>query len=139
MVICLIWLSAARLSVFISFLIVVPIVYQNVRNALDNINPELTDLGRMEKISYPRMLFDVLFPEIAPAIHSTASVTAGMAWKAGVAAEIIGTPKGSIGKQLYLAKIYLDTDDLLAWTVIIVVISVLFEKLFVFLLKKLWN
>ena len=64
------------------------------------------------------------------------TVTTGMAWKAGVAAEIIGTPNGSVGQQLYLAKIYLDTDDLLAWTVIIVVISVLSEKLFLFFLKK---
>lgn len=58
-----------------------------------------------------------------------------MAWKAGVAAEIIGTPNGSIGKMLYLAKIYLDTDDLLAWTVIIVLLSVLFEKVFMLILK----
>jgi NitT/TauT family transport system permease protein len=59
-----------------------------------------------------------------------------MAWKAGVAAEIIGTPDGSIGKMLYLSKIYLDTDDLLAWTVIIVIISVSSEKLFMWVLKK---
>ena len=60
-----------------------------------------------------------------------------MAWKAGVAAEVIGTPNGSIGKQLYLSKIYLDTDDLLAWTVILVLISVLFEKAFIWAIKKL--
>ena len=58
-----------------------------------------------------------------------------MAWKAGVAAEIIGMPKGSVGQMLYMSKIYLDTDDLLAWTVIIVVLSVIFEKLVVLTLK----
>jgi len=56
-----------------------------------------------------------------------------MAWKAGVAAEIIGIPEGSIGKCLYLSKIYLDTRDLLAWTVVIVVLSVAFEKIVVLL------
>ena len=53
----------------------------------------------------------------------------------GVAAEIIGMPKGSVGQMLYMSKIYLDTDDLLAWTVIIVVLSVIFEKLVVLALK----
>ena len=57
----------------------------------------------------------------------------------GVAAEIIGTPDGSIGKQLYYAKIYLDTDDLLCWTVIIVIISVAFEKLFMLLLRRFYR
>ena len=52
-----------------------------------------------------------------------------------VAAEIIGMPKGSVGQMLYMSKIYLDTDDLLAWTVIIVVLSVIFEKLVVLALK----
>ena len=55
-----------------------------------------------------------------------------------VAAEIIGTPDGSIGKQLYYAKIYLDTDDLLCWTLIIVIISVAFEKLFMLLVRRLY-
>lgn len=66
-------------------------------------------------------------------------MTTGMAWKAGIAAEIIGVPNGSIGKMLYTAKIYLDTDDLLAWTVIIVVISVVAEKVFLAGLSRLLN
>ena len=69
-------------------------------------------------------------PKLRPFLLSACRVTTGMAWKAGIAAEIIGVPNGSIGKMLYTAKIYLDTDDLLAWTVIIVVISVVAEKVF---------
>lgn len=135
-VICLIWLSVSRLSIFISFLIVVPITYQNILNALKNIDNSVLDLGRLEDMSYVRMLKDVLLPQIREDIVSTVSITTGMSWKAGIAAEIIGTPNGSIGKQLYLAKIYLATDDLLAWTVIIVILSVLFEKITIALLKK---
>ena len=52
-----------------------------------------------------------------------------------MAAEIIGIPEGSVGEKLYMSKIYLDTDDLFAWTVVIVVISFLFEKLVVSLFK----
>ena len=58
-------------------------------------------------------------------------------WKAGVAAEVIGLPDGSIGERLYEAKVYLNTPDLFAWTVVIVLVSLVFEKLFLFLLDRL--
>ena len=136
-VICLIWLSTRVLSVFISFLIVFPIVYQNIFTAIEGIPTELVDLGRLEHIGYAKRVKEIYLPQIAPTLVATAKLTVGMAWKAGVAAEIIGTPSLSIGKELYLSKIYLDTDDLLAWTVIIVLLSVVFEKLVVAVLKKL--
>ena len=135
-VICLIWLSTRNLSVFISFLIVFPITYQNILSALRGISRELIDLSRLEDMGYFRKVKDLYLPQISAGLISTASLTAGMAWKAGVAAEIIGTPSPSIGKELYLSKIYLDTDDLLAWTVIIVILSVACEKAIVALLKR---
>ena len=54
-----------------------------------------------------------------------------------IAAEIIGIPKGSIGENLYNAKIYLETPDLFAWTFVIIAVSVLFEKIFQWLLSLL--
>ena len=79
-----------------------------------------------------------IHPRLLQSVHLCRYSSGGqyfMSWKAGVAAEIIGTPDGSIGKQLYYAKIWVDTDDLLCWTVIIVICSVTFEKLFMALLK----
>ena len=61
-----------------------------------------------------------------------------MSWKAGVAAEVIGIPDGSIGEKLYEAKVYLSSADLFAWTVVIVFISILFEKIFLFILKQFY-
>ncbi len=136
-VICLIWLSARNLSVFISFLIVLPVIYQNVLSGLRAADPGMEEMARVFRMRWYRKLRYITIPQLKPFLLSACSVTTGMAWKAGVAAEIIGTPNGSIGKMLYLAKIYLDTDDLLAWTVIIVVISVLSEKLFMCALKRI--
>ena len=50
--------------------------------------------------------------------------------KAGVAAEVIGLPNGSIGDALYRAKITLSTGELFAWTFVIILLSAAFEKLF---------
>ena len=135
-VICLIWLSARNLSVFISFLIVLPVIYQNVLVGLRSKNRQLQEMAEVFGLSWFRRLRHITLPQLKPFLISACSVTTGVAWKAGVAAEIIGTPNGSIGKQLYLAKIALDTDDLLAWTVIIVTVSVLSEKMFMRALKR---
>lgn len=135
-VICLIWLSNENLAVFISFLIVLPVVYGNVLQGIKSEDENMRELGRVFRMPLLRRIAYIHLPQLKPFLLSACSTALGMAWKAGVAAEIIGIPDGSIGKQLYYAKIYLDTDDLLCWTVIIVIISVLFEKLFMWLLKR---
>ena len=138
-VICLIWLSARNLSVFISFLIVIPIIYQNVLEGLRAENREMQAVATVFQLPWRKRFRYIELPKIRPFLLSACRVTTGMAWKAGIAAEIIGVPNGSIGKMLYTAKIYLDTDDLLAWTVIIVVISVVAEKVFLAVLSRLLN
>lgn len=136
-VICLVWLSVQNLSIFISFLIVLPVIYQNILTGLKSRNQEMEEMAMIFRLTPLRKLKYVTIPHLRPYLLSACTVTAGMAWKAGVAAEIIGTPSGSIGKMLFLAKTYLATDDLLAWTVIIVAVSVLSEKLFLWILKFL--
>lgn len=138
-VICLIWLSAEKLSVFISFLIVLPVVYGNVLEGIKSEDKLMLEVGTVFRMPLLRRLLYIHLPQLKPFIMSACATALGMAWKAGVAAEIIGTPDGSIGKQLFYSKIYLDTDDLLCWTVLIVIVSVLFEKFFMLGLKALYG
>jgi len=72
-------------------------------------------------------------------VLSGASTALGMAWKSGVAAEVIGIPTGSIGESLYQAKVYLDSSGLLAWTAVIVLLSMLFEKAVLALLRLFYR
>ena len=60
-----------------------------------------------------------------------------MAWKAGVAAEVLGMVSGTIGRQLYDAKIYLETPKLFAWTAVVILLSVGMERLFSWLVERL--
>ena len=73
--------------------------------------------------------------EVLPFFRTGCIVALGLCWKAGIAAEVIGIPKNSIGEHLYNAKVYLDTPDLFAWTLVIVIVSLVFEKLFLGLLS----
>ena len=68
-----------------------------------------------------------------PYFRTAVSLGLGLCWKAGAAAEVIGLPAGSVGERLYTAKVYFQTPDLFAWTVTIVAVSVLFERLFLIL------
>ena len=137
-IIALIWLSSKNISVFISFLMVLPVIYNNVLGGIKNTDPKMTEMAEVFRISWARKLRYIWIPSIQPYLFTACSVALGMAWKAGVAAEVIGIPAGSIGEELYSAKAYLMTEDLFAWTVIIVLISVTFEKLVLWLLGKIY-
>ena len=79
----------------------------------------------------------VYLPEIMPSFTAACSVGLGFCWKSGIAAEIIGIPSGSIGEKMYKAKLFLNTKELLAWTVVVISISIIFEKVFIKLIKLL--
>ncbi|MEG1294666.1 MAG: nitrate ABC transporter permease, partial [Clostridium sp.] len=74
-------------------------------------------------------------PALIPYLKSSVNTALGMSIKSGVAAEVIGVPDFSIGEKLYTAKIYLSTADLFAWTLVIILVSWLFEKLFLRLIE----
>ena len=137
-ILCLLWFSYGQLTVFIAFLIAFPVIYSNVLQGLKSTDPRMLEMARAFRVPAGRKLFYIQMPAVYPYLLSAGGVAVGMAWKAGVAAEVIGVIHGSIGRKLYDAKIYFQNADLLCWTVIIILLSVAGEKLFVFLLRKLY-
>ena len=132
-ILCLIWLSSGSLGIFISFLMVLPIIYTNMLHGLMSTDRKMLEMAEIFNVTRLRRLKYIYLPQLKPYIVSACSVSIGLSWKAGIAAEVIGIPAGSIGERLYEAKIYLDSADLFAWTAVIVAVSVLFEKLFLHL------
>ena len=127
-ILALIWFSSENLSVLISFLMVLPVIYVNVLGGIRCVDRQLLEMAqvfRMPKIGVVRYIY---VPQVMPHFYTACSVSLGMCWKAGVAAEVIGMPKGSVGERLQQAKVYLDTPDLFAWTLVIVAASLVFEK-----------
>ena len=134
-ILCLIWIPSKNLSVFISFLMVLPVIYTNILEGIRQTDSKILEMAKVFQVNPGRKIRYIYVSQVLPYFLSACRLSLGMCWKAGVAAEIIGMPRGSVGQMLYMSKIYLDTDDLLAWTVIIVVLSVIFEKLVVLALK----
>ena len=79
----------------------------------------------------------IYIPSVLPYMMAACRTALGLSWKAGVAAEVIGVTKNSIGRQLYYSKIYLETADLFAWTAVVIFLSLLLEKLFVWAMNRL--
>ena len=134
-VLALMWLTSRELSVFISFLMVIPIIYTNILSGIKSSSREMDKVATVFRMPLGKRILYIWIPRIKPFMLSACSIALGLSWKAGVAAELIGIPKNSLGEMLYYSKIYFNTLDLFAWTVIIVLLSIGFEKLFISLLK----
>lgn len=134
-ILCLVWLSSRRLSVFIVFLVVTPVIYTNILAGIKNLDLKMKDMARVFGINGLRRLVYVYLPELKTYIIAAFALATGMAFKAGIAAEVIGTPGGSVGKMLYNAKVYLETPELFAWTLVIIVLSVVVEQVILGLVK----
>ena len=123
----LVWIKTDRVPQFISMLMVLPIIYGSVTSAADSVDPKLTEAARLFALKPFAQLKFLYFPAILPQFSGACVTALGLAWKSGIAAEIICTPKASIGRRLYETKLYLETADLFAWTLAVILLSLLLE------------
>ena len=136
-IVALIWIPSRRLSVLISFLIALPVLYEGVLAAISRTDPQLLEMAHVFRMSPVNRLIHLYLPAVLPHFRAAAVTAMGLAWKSGVAAEVIGVPGGSIGEKLYKAKVYLATPDLFAWTLTIVLLSLLCTRALSLLLDLL--
>ncbi len=130
-ILTLVWLKSSTVPAFISFLMVFPVVWTSVSEGIRRTDKKLLEMAKIYNFGTVNTIKLIYIPSVLP-FFKTACVTGlSLAWKSGIAAEVICTPKFSIGKQLYNSKIYLETPELFAWTAVVVIMSVIVEKLFV--------
>ena len=135
-VLLLIWVGSGAVSGLAVFLMAFPALYLAVLEGLDQSGDAVHEMLVSFCVSRPRRFCAHVWQRVLPYASAASKNACGMAWKAGVAAELIGTPRGSMGERVYQAKILFETADLFAWTVLIVVCSFLCERLFVWLLTQ---
>lgn len=138
-VLLLIWFGSSNLSFFVSVMIAFPPIYLNVLEGLEQTDKGLLEVAEVFRMPVFNKLMFIYRQSVAPYLVSSVSLAIGMSFKAGVAAEIIGTPDFSMGERIYMSKIYLDTAGVLSWMITVIAVCFCFEKLFVFLVKKAVN
>lgn len=128
-VLLLIWWGSSFLAVAICFLVVLPGIYIGALEGLKAADKRLLEMAEVFRLPFRNRFFYIYRPALKPFLYSSMKVALGMCWKSGVAAEVIGIPDYSIGERIYMSKIYLDTAGVFAWTAVVILMSVVFEKL----------
>lgn len=128
-ILALIWAGSENLSVLISFLVSFPVIYIHTLGGLQSVDGKLLQMAAVFRMPPRNRIRYIYLPALLPYLADSFRITLGLCWKSGVAAEVIGVPMHSIGEKLYMAKIYLSTDELFAWTFVVIILSAAFEKL----------
>ena len=136
-ILALLWVRGGNLSICISFLMVLPIIYINMLEGFTQVDRKLLEMAAVFRLSNAKKIKYIYLPQIMPYFTAACTTSLGLCWKSGIAAEVIGLPNGSMGNRLYETKLYMDTAEMFAWTVVIVLISFLVERGFLWLLNKI--
>lgn len=132
----LLWFRGAKVSVFVITLVVLPLLTQNVFEGIRSIDPELSEMVTLYRVKKSRLLFKFYLPSILPFLASGISNGLGLTWKVSIAAEVLAYPAWGIGTQMDTARVYLQTEKVFAWTVVVIGIGLFFDYLTDFLLRR---
>ncbi len=135
-ILALVWIKSYNLSIFICFLMVFPIFTESVRQGLQAADRELLEVAYVFRFSLWKKIRLIYLPSLRPQLITALSTSIGFAWKAGIAGEVFARPKLGIGSRLFDSKVYLETTDVFVWTLVIVLISMVIEKLIRHLLSR---
>lgn len=129
-ILALLWIKSTNVPVFIAFLMVLPIMWSNVSTGIKSTDLKLLEMAKVYNFGRIKTIRFIYVPQCIDYFYTACIMGIGFAWKAGIAAEVICTPKFSVGANLYNAKIYLETPQLFAWTIVVILMSIVFEKMF---------
>ncbi len=135
-ILALVWIPSTHVPSFTSFLMVTPIIWANMINGIKKTDKNLLQMAASYRFGLVKTVKRVYLPSVMPYFTAACTTGMGLAWKAGISAEVLSVTPLSIGRQIYNSKIYIETDDLFAWTVLVIVMSVILERLMVRFMKK---
>lgn len=134
-IIAIIWFDSNFVPIFVGFLMCFPIIWGNVVEGVGEIDQKLLQMSKVYNINKLRVLRYIYIPSLVPYIVAGMTTALGIGWKATVAAEVLSHPKYAIGTHLYDAKVYLESTQLFAWTIVVIALSFFFEYIIKSLLK----
>ena len=125
----ILWLHSDLLPVLIAALMVLPVVWEGLSEGLRRTDQQLLELAAVYRLSPGRTLRLIYLPSLRPWVKAACLNSMGLAWKSGIAAEVLSQPRAAIGTQLYQAKVYFESEQLFAWTAVAVSLSLGLERL----------
>ncbi len=130
-------LNVAHIPTAVSALMALPVAWRAGRQGMEQTDRRLLELAGNYRLSRGRQLRLIYLPSALPALSGGWETALGLAWKSGVAAEVLCQPRHALGTGLQSAKTYLDAPGLFAWTAVIICLSLVTESLLKLALKPL--
>ena len=128
-ILVLLWVKTGKVPGVISAMVVLPVIWESVVSGLQAVDPLLLEFSRAYRLGRRDVLRYIYLPAVRPSLSAGVCNAIGLAWKSGVAAEVLCLPKAAIGTQVYYSKLYLETPSLFAWTIVVVAVSMTLEAL----------
>ena len=128
-ILVLLWVANGRVPVVISALVVLPVIWESTAAGLRSVDKSLLEFARAYRLTRLDTWRSIVIPSMLPQLSAAVCTAIGLAWKSGVAAEVLCLPKAAVGTQVYFSKLYLDTPALFAWTLIVVALSLTVERI----------
>ncbi|MBQ3483043.1 MAG: ABC transporter permease subunit [Clostridia bacterium] len=132
----LLWVGRDRVPLLIAFMMALPIVWSNLREGLLQTDRGLLEMAQIFAFSTAKRIRFIHIPSLTPYFLSACRSAISLAWKAGVAAEVLCVPQRSLGRAIWEGKQYLLTDDLFAYTLTVILLSVAIEAGTLALLRR---
>ena len=115
---------------------VLPLIWQTVYDGLENTDNKLIEMANVFAISPSKTLFKIRLAYLMPNFITSTVNGLGLAWKSGVAAEVICLPSVSLGTMLWQGKGNVNYDEVYAVTLTVVLLSIIIEILLKFICNK---
>jgi len=135
-ILVLIWLNRDFVPVLICMLMVLPVIWNSVSAGIRMTDPQLLEMAKVYRLSFMLRLRRIWVPSVLPYFRAACINALGLGWKAGIAAEVLTVPKLSIGRMISEGKLYVMTEDMFAWTLTVVILSILLQKWMLRLLNR---
>ena len=134
-ILVLIWLDRDFVPVLICVMMVLPVIWSNVATGIRMTDRQLLEMAKVYRLSRLRILRRIYVPSVLPYFRAACINALGLGWKASIAAEVLTVPKRSIGRMISEGKLYVMTEDMFAWTIMVVALSLLLQKITLRLLE----
>ena len=127
-IVVLIWSSVERVPIVVGMLILFPILYESILGGIKNVDKNLLKMSKVFKVSTKRVVRDIYIPSIYYSISSNIPSYMGLTFKVIIAGEVLSQERLSIGGEIFINKIYLESSNIFAWIIVVIVLNYFLEK-----------
>jgi len=128
-ILALFFMNSKNLPILVSFLMVMPLFWRNIFEGMHSVDGNLREMSKLFGVPFSTQLLRIYLPAAIPYFVAAFQTGFGYAWKSAITAEVMSSPKLTIGRHLADSKVYLDTLTLFSWTIIAIILSIMTEKL----------